>query len=67
MKTLDKKISSFEDWAAATKKDPNFTLKLPWKPANMTIEQAKDKLFSYKVPKKDIINCKNMIDILAAY
>jgi hypothetical protein len=67
MKTLDKRISSFENWAAATKKDPNFTLKLPWKSANMTIEQAKDNLFNYKVPKKDIINCKTLIDILAAY
>ncbi|MFQ6114428.1 MAG: hypothetical protein ACE5NG_10150 [bacterium] len=64
MKNLDKRITCFKRWEEETRKDPNFALKINWQQAGMTVRQAIEKLFKYATPKKEITNCKGLVDLL---
>jgi hypothetical protein len=67
MKELDERISTFSKWEAATKKDPDFTLKVEWKSSGMNLKQAIDKLFEFAAPQNEIIDVKGIANLLSRY
>lgn len=64
MKELDKRIASFKNWEKATKVDPNFTLKIKWKSADLTVRKAIDTLFNFATIKNEIIDCQGLVGMI---
>ena len=64
MREVDPRVSSVESWQEETRKDPWFSLGVPWKPADVTATQEIQRMLDLASPRSGLRDTSDLAGLV---